>query len=125
MSIEKNLLKLKKQLKEINDVPKVTKEIAEMVQFIAQQGFKNSQTTESIDEKIQALIQTVQDLANTAINFHNKKEKEVEILNIKIELLEKIIEENNKQATEVHDIITDIQDLEDFEEITEDEKKEY
>lgn len=93
MSIERKLEDLKRELVELNDVSAATKEIAERTQLLAQQGFQQSQTTDSIDEKIKVLIQTIQVLANEAIDFHNKKEKEVEILNIKIELLEKIIEE--------------------------------
>lgn len=123
MSIEKNLKSLKDQLEEINDVRSVTKILAEKIQFLAQQGYQQSQATESIDEKIRMLVGTIQTLANEVVEFHNNKEKEVEILEIKIELLEKIIEESPSQDTSVPSIIEEKSEEDTTDELDEDEKK--
>lgn len=122
MSIEKNLEELIKEKSDLNDAVSATKLIAERIQRYAQQGFQQSQSSESFDEKIQVLVQTIQVMANEAIEFHNKKEKQHEVLDIKIELLKKIIEETQPEELEEENTEEEPQEIEfDF---SDDKKKE-
>jgi len=98
MSIQSKIEELKNQRDEANDVVKATAEVANSIQMLAQQGFKFANETNSIDDKIKLLIQTIQSMANDAIVYHNEKEEHMKLLDIKISLLEEVLMNTEEEA---------------------------
>jgi predicted transcriptional regulator len=128
MGIKDKKQELENERSEINDVVKATGEIAELVQRTVTSGFQAANQSDSIDGRIQGLIQTLQSVANAAIEYHNDKEKAINEIDIKLGVLNELLSEELEESND--DIMDSVQETietmfsQDTVELEDDEKKE-
>jgi predicted transcriptional regulator len=108
MGIKDKKQELENERSEINDVVKATGEIAELVQRTVTSGFQAANQSDSIDGRIQGLIQTLQSVANAAIEYHNDKEKAINEIDIKLGVLNELLSEELEESND--DIMDSVQE---------------
>jgi hypothetical protein len=91
--IEAKIKVLETEKAYITDGVRITGNLAAEVQQIARTAFAQSQSTESIDERIDALIEGLQGVANHIIEAHNWVQAEVTKVDTKLEVLKSLVEE--------------------------------
>lgn len=109
MGIKDKKQELENERNEINDVVKATGELAELVQRTVTSGFQAANQSDSIDGRIQGLIQTLQSVANAAIEYHNDKEKAVNEIDIKLGVLNELLSEELEEESD-SDLMDSVQE---------------
>lgn len=101
---------------------RITNNLAIEVQQIIRTSFSDAQNTDSIDEKINKMIQGLQDVGNHVIEAHNWVSGETEKLNLKLETLKELLSELESpsvvQSSE-ESVASDIEELDSSEEESE------
>jgi len=86
-SVDKKIKKIQQEKSDKNDAVKASFEISNKIQQIVSAGYSASQKTQSVDERISILVNTLQNAANLAIDFHNKLENDIKSFDVKLDIL--------------------------------------
>jgi DNA repair ATPase RecN len=94
--IKKSIEEIQQQKTASNDGVSVSKTIAEKVIESAQAAFKKYGATQSVDERIKILAESVQDCVKIVEDFHNELEKKVEDFTLQIKTLDDLLKRVEK-----------------------------
>ena len=98
--LNKKLLELEKQHKNINDVSLVLPELSQKIKGSIYGAVQQANETESIDERIQILIAGLQSIINFITECETKVARDSLLLQSKITVIEEIIDELLSDAAE-------------------------
>lgn len=125
--ILKEIAELKEKTTAANDAVKVTKDIAITVASKVQVKFNEFSQTESIDARLQVLIDTCREVVQYTEDTHNQLEIEINNLNLQVSTLETLLSKLQHHFELPHKALEPKEDLIDAEpeseEISEGEKK--
>lgn len=121
MDIKQEILKEIEELKILkndkNDAIEATKKVAITTAEKVQARFNQFSQTESIDERIQVLIEACREVVTYTEEFHNALEKEVHAVEMKVETLEELLKKLG------HHFDLSPQKIEQSEEVTEEDSE--
>ena len=90
--VEKKLALLEKESQEVNNGKKVLREISQMVKTKVIESVRAANETESIDERIQALVNGYQEILDTVNQYQAGFNNSNYTLQTKISVLEEVLD---------------------------------
>lgn len=91
LDIQKEIEDYKLEILEKNNAVEVTKNVAIDVATKVQMAFNKFSQTESIDERIQTLINVCREVVQLTEDSHNNLEKQISDINLKVKTLEDLL----------------------------------
>ncbi len=90
--VEKKLALLEKESQEVNNGEKILGELSQMVKTKVIESVKAANKTESIDDRIQTLVNAYQEILNTVNQYHAAFNNSNYTLQTKISVLEEVLD---------------------------------
>ena len=108
--IVENIAEIKQKLDEANDGVSATKEVAQSVIASVQEHFNQASATQSVDEKLQTLVNSSQACVKIVEDFHNELEKKVQDFQLQVATLEALLDRVKKYEEDAGEQIVSIED---------------
>ena len=105
-----NIKEFENSLETRNDGVEATKQVAQAVINSVQATFQSYQSTQSVDERLNLLIEGLRGAVKIVEDFHNELEKEVDDFRLQIKTLEDLLDRVKKFEKEAGEQNVSIED---------------